>query len=84
MGQIAGSDGVYVYVYDYPSGEQQRGVLSTSPVISNAVTGLVVDDLNGDGNKENRRARGVRATYTHGTLQPGNCAICDKAQMELY
>jgi hypothetical protein len=46
-----GSDGVYVYVYDYPSGEQSwRSVNLASDF--NAVTGLVVDDLNGDGNKE--------------------------------
>ena len=46
-----GSDGVYVYVYDYPSGQQSwRSVNLASDF--NAVTGLVVDDLNGDGNKE--------------------------------
>ena len=46
-----GSDGVYVYVYDYPSGEQSwRSVNLASDF--NAVTGLLVDDINGDGNKE--------------------------------
>jgi hypothetical protein len=46
-----GSDGVYVYVYDYPSGEQSwRSVNLASGF--NAVTGLTVYDINGDGNKE--------------------------------
>lgn len=46
-----GSEGVFVYVYDYPSGVQSwRSVnLATN---FNAINGLVVDDLNGDGNKE--------------------------------
>src|SRR5207249_4739161 len=46
-----GSDGVYVYVYDYPSGVQSwRSVAVASGF--NAITGLVVEDLNDDGSKE--------------------------------
>ena len=59
-----------------------RGVLSTSPATS-MVTGLVVDDLNGDGNKEIAALVSTGDLYTW-DAPPGNCAICDKAQMELY
>jgi hypothetical protein len=46
-----GSDGVYVYIYDYPSGVQSwRSVALAGDF--NAVTGLTIDDLNGDGSKE--------------------------------
>jgi hypothetical protein len=46
-----GSDGVYVYVYDYPSGVQSwRSVALAGDF--NAVTGLTVEDLNSDGSKE--------------------------------
>jgi len=46
-----GSDGVYVYAYDYPSGAQSwRSVALASGF--NAVTGLVVEDLDGNGSKE--------------------------------
>jgi hypothetical protein len=46
-----GSDGVYIYAYDYPSGVQSwRSVALASGFSS--VLGLIVDDLNGDGNKE--------------------------------
>ncbi|PYL78184.1 MAG: hypothetical protein DMF26_01585 [Verrucomicrobia bacterium] len=46
-----GSDGVYVYVYDYPSGVQSwRSVALASGFSS--VNGLIVEDLNSDGNKE--------------------------------
>lgn len=46
-----GSDGVYVYAYDYPSGAQSWQSVSLASGF-NAVTGLIVQDLNGDGNKE--------------------------------
>jgi hypothetical protein len=46
-----GSEGVYVYAYDYPSGtESWRSVNLASGFSS--VNGLIVEDLNGDGNKE--------------------------------
>jgi hypothetical protein len=46
-----GSPGVYVYVYDYPSGTNSwRSVNLASSF--NGVTGLVVDDLDGNGSKE--------------------------------
>jgi hypothetical protein len=46
-----GSDGVYVYVYDYPSGVQSwRSVALASDF--NSVLGLTVEDLNNDGSKE--------------------------------
>lgn len=46
-----GSDGVYVYVYDYPSGVQSwRSVALASDF--NSVLGLDVEDLNHDGSKE--------------------------------
>ena len=46
-----GSDGVYVYAYDYPSGTQSwRSVALASGFSS--VNGLIVEDLNDDGNKE--------------------------------
>jgi hypothetical protein len=46
-----GSDGVYVYVYDYPSGVQSwRSVALASGFSS--VNGLIVEDLNSDGSKE--------------------------------
>src|SRR5882762_2638346 len=45
-----GSPGVYVYVYDYPSGTNSwRSVNLASGF--NAVTGLVVDDLDRNGSK---------------------------------
>lgn len=51
--RIGGSptDGVHVYVYDYPSGiESWRSALLRGG--SGAGNGLLVQDLNGDGNKE--------------------------------
>lgn len=46
-----GSDGVYVYVYDYPSGvESWRSVAVASGF--SAIVGLTVADLNNDGSKE--------------------------------
>jgi hypothetical protein len=46
-----GSEGVYVYIYDYPSGAQSwRSVNLASDF--NAVTGLVVEDLDSNGSKE--------------------------------
>jgi len=46
-----GSEGVYVYAYDYSSGtESWRSVNLASGFSS--VNGLIVEDLNGDGNKE--------------------------------
>jgi hypothetical protein len=46
-----GSEGVYVYAYDYPSGtESWRSVNLASGFSS--VNGLIVEDLNGDGSKE--------------------------------
>jgi FG-GAP-like repeat/FG-GAP repeat len=46
-----GSDGIYVYAYDYPSGAQSWRSVALASGFS-AVTGLVVEDLNGDGSKE--------------------------------
>jgi FG-GAP-like repeat/FG-GAP repeat len=42
--------GVYVYIYDYPSGTQSWQ--SVNLASSNGVAGLLVEDLNSDGNKE--------------------------------
>jgi hypothetical protein len=42
--------GVYVYAYDYPSGTQSWQ--SVNLANSTYVAGLIVEDLNGDGNKE--------------------------------
>jgi len=58
-----GSDGVYVYAYDYPSGtESWRSVNLGSGFGS--VTGLIVEDLNGDGNKEIAALVGSGDLYT--------------------
>ena len=46
-----GSDGVYVYAYDYPSGTQSWRSVALASGFS-AVNGLIVQDLNGNGNKE--------------------------------
>ena len=46
-----GSDGVYVYIYDYPSGVQSWQSVALASGFS-AVTGLSVGDLNSDGSKE--------------------------------
>ncbi|HZS17349.1 MAG TPA: VCBS repeat-containing protein [Candidatus Udaeobacter sp.] len=46
-----GSDGVYVYAYDYPSGEQSWRSVALSSGFS-SVIGLITQDLDGDGNKE--------------------------------
>jgi len=52
---ICGADGdyqsgVYVYIYDYPSGTQSWQ--SVNLANSNGVAGLIVEDLNSDGSKE--------------------------------
>jgi len=46
-----GSEGVYVYAYDYPSGTQSWRSVNLASGFS-AVDGLLVEDLNGDGSKE--------------------------------
>jgi hypothetical protein len=46
-----GSDGVYVYIYDYPSGVQSWRSVALAGNF-NSVTGLTVEDLNSDGSKE--------------------------------
>lgn len=46
-----GSPGVYVYAYDYPSGVQSWRSVNLASGFSR-VTGLIVQDLNGNGNKE--------------------------------
>src|SRR5205823_10513465 len=46
-----GSEGTYVYVYDYPSGNQSWRSVNLANDFS-AVTGLVVQDLDGNGSKE--------------------------------
>jgi hypothetical protein len=49
--QTTGADGVYLYIYDYPSTTNPwRSVRLASTF--NLVTGLVVHDLDGDGTKE--------------------------------
>jgi hypothetical protein len=58
-----GSDGVYVYAYDYPSGVQSwRSVALAADF--NWVSGLIVEDLNGDGNKEIAALVSTRDLYT--------------------
>jgi hypothetical protein len=46
-----GSDGVYVYAYDYPSGTQSWRSINLASGFS-SVNGFIVEDLNGDGHKE--------------------------------
>lgn len=46
-----GSEGVYVYIYDYPSGINPWRSVLLAPIF-NAVTGLVVQDLDRNGSKE--------------------------------
>ena len=49
--QTSGADGVYLYIYDYPSATNPwRSVRLASTF--NSVHGLVVHDLDGDGTKE--------------------------------
>ncbi len=47
----SGSPGVYVYIYDYPSGVNPWRSVNLASGFS-AVTGLVVQDLDGNGSKE--------------------------------
>ncbi len=46
-----GSEGVYVYIYDYPSGTNPWRSVLLAPIF-NTLTSLVVQDLNQDGGKE--------------------------------
>jgi hypothetical protein len=46
-----GSEGVYIYAYDYPSGAQSWRSVNLASGFS-GVTGLIVEDLNGDSGKE--------------------------------
>jgi hypothetical protein len=46
-----GSDGVYVYIYDYPSGTNPWRSVNLANGF-NAVDGLIVQDLDGNGSKE--------------------------------
>jgi hypothetical protein len=56
-----GSEGVYVYIFDYPNGANPwRSVLLANPF--DAVTGLVVDQLAGTGEKK------IAALVTNGDL----------------
>jgi hypothetical protein len=58
-----GSSGVYVYVYDYPSGTNSwRSVNMASGF--NSVTGMVVQDLDGNGSKEIAALVGTGDFYT--------------------
>ena len=47
----SGSPGVFIYAYDYPSGAQSWRSVNLGPG-SSSVIGLIVQDLNGDNNKE--------------------------------
>ena len=47
----SGSPGVFIYAYDYPSGAQSWRSVSLGTGFS-SVLGLIVQDLNGDNNKE--------------------------------
>jgi hypothetical protein len=59
----SGSAGVYLYIYDYPSGTNPwRSVIMASGF--NKVTGLVVDDLDGDGSQEIAALVSTGALYT--------------------
>jgi len=50
MLKVVGGSSSYVYAYEYPSGTQSWQSVSFGNY--NYVTGLIVEDLNGDGNKE--------------------------------
>ena len=58
-----GSEGVFIYVYDYPSGTQSWRSVNLATGF-NVVAGLVVEDLNGDGGKEIAALVGTGDLYT--------------------
>lgn len=58
-----GSPGVYLYIYDYPSGAESWHSVNMASGF-NAVTGLVVQDLDGNGSKEIAALVGGGDLYT--------------------
>jgi hypothetical protein len=60
---IAANNSVYVYAYDYPSGLESWRSVNLAGGFS-SVTGLMVQDLNGDGNKEIAALVGTGDLYT--------------------
>lgn len=58
-----GSEGVYVYIFDYPSGENPWRSVLLAPIF-NSVNGLVVQDLDGNGSKEIAALVGTGDLYT--------------------